>query len=91
MLEITCCSFAVEDNLASLLGAARVKYLWITNRNRNIYIPAVVSALVRSSPTHYIAQCEPSTLSLPISLPVYVASTFCQLSCRLETLLDLFR
>ena len=87
MLEITRCSFAVEDNLASPFGAARVKYLWTTNQNRNIYIPAVVSPSVRSSPTYYIAQCGPSTLSPPISLPVYV----CQLSRRLETLLDLFR
>ena len=66
MLEITR-PFAVEDNLACPLGAARVKYLWTTNRNRNVFIPAVVSPLVRSSPTYYIAQCGPSTLSLPIS------------------------
>ena len=60
--------------------------LWTTNQNRNLYITAVVSPSVLGSPTYYIAQCGPSTLSLPTSLSVHVARTCCQLSRRLHPL-----
>ena len=63
-------------------GLSICMLLWITNQNRYLYIPAVVSPSVLGSPTYYIAQCRP----LPISLSAHVACTCCQLSCHLHPL-----